>query len=145
MNRRTLLGAALALLVGGGVYALWPKPRVSPEDEIRALVARAVAAAERRDPAGVLEEVSESFRGPSASSKAEVKQVLLGQFFRAQAIVVLNPSLEVELSSPTRGRFKGTFLLGRDGQAPEATSYEIEAELEKTSDGWEVVSARWNR
>lgn len=145
MNRRTLLGAALALLVGAGVYALWPKPKVSPEEEIRALVARAVAAAERRDPAGVLEEVSEAFRGPQASSKAEVKQVLLGQFFRAQSIVVLNPSLEVEVSGPTRGRFKGLFLLGRDGQAPEATSYEIEADLERTDDGWEVVSARWNR
>ncbi len=145
MNRRALLGAALAALVGVGVYRLWPRAEPTPEDEIRALVARAVAAAERRDPAGVTEEVAEAFRGPSGSSKAEVKQVLLGQFFRAQSIVVLNPRLQVTVASPTRGAFEGTFLLGRDGLAPEATSYEIEAELEKTADGWQVVSARWNR
>lgn len=145
MNRRTVVGVGLALAAGGLVYALWPRPQLTPEDEVRALVARAVLAAERRDAAAATEELADGFRGPSGLSKTEVKQLLLGQFFGARQIVVLNPSLDVTVSSPTEASFKGRFLFGRDHQVAEATSYEIEAELQKTSDGWRIVSARWSR
>ncbi|MDP1827358.1 MAG: hypothetical protein Q8L48_29050 [Archangium sp.] len=142
MNPRQLAGPVIAIVVALGVYFLWPKEKLSPEDEIRALVARIVKQAEKRDASGVTEALAEPFRG-GGLGKQEVKQLLVGQFFRAQAIVVLNPLLDVTVKSPTEGSFKGTFLFGRDGAAPDATRYDIEADVVKGDDGWQVVTATW--
>ena len=144
MTARQLGGPLVAVLVALGVYFAWPKEKLSPEDEIRALVARMVTNAERRDPAAVAEDVADEFRG-GGLSKAELKQLLVGQFFGARQIVVLNPSLDVTVRSPSEGHFKGTFLLGRDGNAPEASRYEIEADVRRGPDGWRVVSGQWSR
>ena len=144
MNGRQLAGPLIAILVALGVYALWPKEKLSPEDEIRALVARVVARAEKRDAAGVTGALSDRFRG-GGLSKQELKQMVLGQFFGAQQIVVLNPLLEVSVKSPTEGSFKGTFLFGRDGAGPEASRYTLEADVLKTGDGWQIIAATWSR
>jgi hypothetical protein len=143
VNARQLGGPVIAVLVGLAVYFAWPREKLSPEDEIRALVARMVASAERRDVSGVLEGVAEEFRG-GGLTRAELKQLVLGQLFGAQQVVVLNPLLQVTVKSPTEGHFKGTFLLGRDGAAPEASRSEIEADVRKGPDGWRVVSGRWS-
>ena len=90
------------------------------------------------------EALADSFRG-GGLGKQEVKQLLVGQFFRAQTIVVLNPLLDVSVKSPTEGSFKGTFLLGRDGIAPEASRYTIEAEVVKVDDVWQLVTATWTQ
>lgn len=142
MNPRQLAGPVIAIVVALGVYFIWPKEKLSPEDEIRALVARIIKQAEKRDASGVTESLADAFRG-SGLGKREVKQLLVGQFFRAQTIVVLNPLLDVTVKSPTEGSFKGTFLFGRDGAAPDATRYDIEAEVVKGDDGWQVVTATW--
>ena len=75
MKGRQLLGALLAVAVGLGVYFAWPKEKLSPEDEIRRLVARAVKAGEQRDASGVVVVLDERFRGPGGAGKAEVKQL----------------------------------------------------------------------
>lgn len=147
MTSRHAVGVLLALAVAGAVYAFWPKEKLSPEEEIRRLVARTVAAAEKRDAAEVVEVLSPGFRGPAGANRDEVKRLLVGQFFRAHQIVVLNPSLEVTVSpsDPTSGHFKGTFVFARDGAAVEASKYEIEADLLRGDDGWTLISASWNR
>ena len=144
MNLRTLGGLVIAVLVGLGVYFAWPKEKLSPEDEIRALVARMIQRAEKRDAAGVVDGLSETFSG-QGMGKREVKQLALGQFFGGHQIVVLNPLLDVTVKSPTEGSFKGTFLFGRDGAEPSGSRYTIEAEVQKGSDGWQITSASWAR
>jgi hypothetical protein len=144
VNGRQLAGLVIAVLVGLSVYFAWPKEKLSPEDEIRALVARMIVSAEKRDPAGVTAEIAESFSG-GGLRKQELKQLIVGQFFQARQIVVLNPLLDVSVKSPSEGSIHGTFLFGRDGAGPEASRYTIDAELMKTSDGWQIVSASWSR
>ena len=51
--------------------------------------------------------------------------------------------LEVTVKSPGEGSFKGTFLFGRDGAVPDATRYTIEAEVVKSGEGWQLVTASW--
>ncbi len=145
MNGRSLVGIALALLVGIAVYALWPKEKLSPEDEVRLLLGDMVKAAEKRDPSAVVEGLHDSFRGPGGVDKQQVKQLLVGQFFRAQQIVVMNPLLDVTVASPTTAHFKGTFVFARDGAAPDASKYDIEGDVDRTDDGWRISSASWNR
>ncbi|MFO0597291.1 MAG: hypothetical protein U0228_18400 [Myxococcaceae bacterium] len=145
MNARAPVAALAALVAAGLVYGLWPKQKLSPEQEIRALVARAVKSAEARDPSGVVDELAEGFRGPSGTGAQDVKRLLLGQFFGAKQIVVLNPSLEVTVASPTSGHFKGVFVFARDGADLEASKYEIEADLSSDTGRWKITSASWNR
>ena len=142
MNGRKLAGPVIALLVAVSVYALWPRVKLSPEDEIKALVAKVIASAEKRDAPGVTAALADTFHG-GGLGKQELNQLVFGQFFQARQIVVLNPRLEVFVSSPTEGSFKGTFLFARDGAAPDASSYTIEAEVQKTGKAWQITTASW--
>jgi hypothetical protein len=144
MDLRRVGGIVIAVLVGLGVYFAWPKEKLSPEDEIRALVARMIRSAEKRDAAGVADGLSEAFSG-QGMGKREVKQLALGQFFGAKQIVVLNPLLDVTVKSPTSGSFKGSFLFGRDGAEPSGSRYEIEAQVQRDDGEWRIVSASWTR
>ena len=145
------------LLVGGGVLALgvavvlWPKKRVSPEDEVRQLIASMVAAAEKKDLGTIADGIADDFHGPSASSKHEVKQVLLGQLFRNQnVVVVFNPSLDVRVTNDNAS-FTGVFVFARatdvNWQEPGdgVSRYDIEGTLERRSSEWKVTSAEWKR
>lgn len=145
MNARSLAGLALAVLVGVAVYALWPKEKLSPEDEVRLLIGDMVKAAEQRDASAVVEGLSESFRGQGGADKQQIKQLLVSQFFRAQQLTVLNPLLDVKATSPSAAHFTGTFVFAREGAAPDAAKYELEGDVEKGADGWKITSVTWRR
>lgn len=148
---RRLLVVALGLGAGLAGYFLWPKSANTPEQEVRALVERCVAAAEKRDLGPIAEVMADDFTGPEGTSRQDVKQVLLGHFMRSPAgLVVVNPSLEVTVESPAAATFKGTFVFAR-GKTPELLNegglarYEIEGRVEKRDDGWMIVRASWQR
>ena len=145
MKSRQLLGVVIAALAAGAVFFFWPREKVSPEGEVRALIARAVSAAEKRDASGFGDLLDDQFRGASGATRAEVKQLLLSQFFRAQQILVVNPSLDVKMESATRGHFSGTFLFARDTGLESASKYVIEGDVQKQGSDWRFVSATWQR
>lgn len=147
MSARRLVGVLLAAAVGLAVLKLWPRAAATPEDEIRALVARCVEAAERQDVAGLADALVDDFQGPSGASKQEVKQILRGQFLRSpEKIVVLTQDLQVKVDSAITATLQGTFVFARaaDGVASASASrYQIDARLEKRGDDWQLVSAQW--
>lgn len=146
---RKLIGVLLAVAVGAAVLFMWPKEKRTPEEEIRDLVARCLQAAEKKDVAALGDALADEFKGPSGTSKSEVKQLILGHLFRnPNPLVVLNPSLAVTVDNPESGSFKGTFIFARGpgGEAGDGASrYEIEARVEKRGDDWVIVTASWNR
>jgi hypothetical protein len=149
MDRRLLIGGGVSALVAAIV--LWPKKRVSPEDEVRQLIASMVAATEKKDLGTIADAIADDFHGPSSSSKQEVKQVLLGHLFRNQnALVVFNPSLDVRVTNDNAS-FTGVFVFARgkdvNWQEPGdgVTRYDIEGTLERRSGDWKVTSADWKR
>jgi ketosteroid isomerase-like protein len=147
VNPRTLLAALAAVAVFGLVLFLTRTKPGTPEQEVRALISRAQAAVEKKDLPAFSDTLAERFQGSGPASKAEVKQVLLGVFFQhREPIAVMNPSLEVTVESPTAATFKGTFVTagGRAGEGS-MDKLEVTGRAEKTSDGWQIVSASWNR
>ncbi|MBE2248194.1 MAG: hypothetical protein IAE78_01515 [Myxococcus sp.] len=149
MDRRLLLGGGVAALVAAAL--LWPRKQPSPEAQVRAVIASMVAAAEKKDLGALADAIADDFRGPSASSKQEVKQVLLGHLFRNQnAVVVFNPALEVRVTGDNAS-FNGVFVFarGKDVNWQEGgegvSRYDIEGTLERRSGDWLVTSAEWKR
>lgn len=152
-SRRTLLAAVGALAAFGLVLALWPRGETTPEDELRALVAECVEAANRKDPSGITVHLAEDFRGQQGARKQDVKQVLVVQLLRGDQVAVLNPRLDVTVESPTRGAIDGTFVFARVPaktaeelpQGSVAAIYRIEAKLERRDEGWTFVEASYRR
>jgi hypothetical protein len=145
VNLRNGLAALVALAVGAAVLLLWPKKAVSPEEEIRALVARCVAAAEKKDVSTIADALAEDFRS-GAGTREEVKGYLLGVLMRNPAGVgVLNPTLEVTVQSPTTASMRGTFIFARAGAGSEMSRYDIEGTLEKRDGAWRFTSATWRQ
>ncbi len=144
MSGRALLAGALLLAVAAAAILLWPRRTPSPEEAVRAVVARAVAGAEARDPGQVLAEVAPDFRGQGGAGRAELQQLLLGQLLRSQEpLVVLNPTLEVAVQSPTAATFSGTFLFLRGRSQQSGSRYRVDATLERRAGAWMVTGARW--
>jgi hypothetical protein len=149
MDRRVvLIGGGLALIAGA---LLWPRKKKSAEDEVRELIAGCVLAAEKRDLGALTDAIADDFHGPSGSSKQEVKQVLLGQLFRNQnVVVVLNPTLDVKAQGDD-ATFSGVFVFarGRDVNWQEpgdgVSRYDIEGALQRRGGDWKIISADWHR
>jgi len=151
VNVRLVLAVVVALLVAGLVLLLWPRQELTPEEEVRAMIAACVTAAEKKDVGAITDRIADDFKGPSGARKQDVKQVLVGQLFRQQDdVAVLNPSLDVHLESQTAATFKGVFVFARPGQdwmskGSGVSRYDIDGRVEKRADAWLFVSADWHR
>lgn len=141
-----VVAAVLAAAVA--FWALRPAAP-SPEDGVRALVAGLADAAEHRDVAAFGDRLDEGFHGPGLS-KAELKQMLLGHFLRSrEPLTVLNPSLSVEVRSPTEARFSGTFIFSRGapgaGGGEGLGRYLISGQAVRQGRQWVVTEAEWHQ
>jgi hypothetical protein len=137
--------AVLAALAAATVVLLaWPKAAVSPEDEIRALVAQCVAGVEAKDLSAFSAALAEDFKGQGGLSRAEVKGLVARQALAGGEVVsVLNPSLDVTVEGGTAGHLDGRFLFLRtkartedEAQGSVASAWRIEAELTKRDGRW---------
>ncbi len=146
MNVRRALIAVLPFIAGALVVGLWPKQKRSPEDEVRALIASAIAAAEKRDVAGVTETLSEPFRG-GGLTRQELKQYVAGLLLRSpDGLTVLNPALDITVESPTSAAFKGTFIFSQGPNGANSLGkYDISGRASKLDDRWKLDSAEWSR
>ncbi len=142
MTPRRLLLIVLPLVAGLSVLQWWPKAAISPEDEVRALVAKVITSAEKRDVASVADTLSESFRLGGGMSRQDTKQLIAGMLLRSpQGVTVLNPSLEVTIDSPATAAIVGTFVFVQGKQ--DIGRYEINAKLAKVGSQWAFVSAAY--
>lgn len=149
-----VIGVALALLAAGLVLWLWPTPELPVQEAITRKIIAMTRAAEEKDVAGVMEDVSERFKAGRGLGKDQVKGVLLAQVLRGQWVRIFHTGLEVTEVSPTRGDFTVRFIFARseardlDQLAKESVvdAWSVEGSFEKEQDGeWRVVEARDRR
>jgi hypothetical protein len=151
LSRSRVIGVGLALVVGAAVVLLWPRQELSVEEIIQQKIVAMTHAAQEKDVAKVMEDVSESFKGGQGMKKEQVRGVLLSQVLRGQWVRIFTTELSATEVSPTRGDFTVKFIFHRsEAQTMEEltkesvlNAFEIQGSFEKEQDGeWRVVEAR---
>lgn len=143
-----------AVLAAALTLWLWPKAQLSAEDEIRALVASCVKAAEDKELSVITDAMSEDFKGPSGAGRDDVKRLIAFQVLRdKESVAVFNPNLSVTVTSADTGEVSGKFVFARVkaksfDQLPEGAvvnAYEIDAKLSKREGKWRFISATYKQ
>ncbi|GEM_PF-1818715 len=153
LSARTVAIATAAIAVLLTLW-LWPKPALTDEDQIRALVASCVRAAEDKDVSVIADAMTDGFQGPSGAGRDEVKRLIAFQVLRdKESVAVFNPSLTVDLTGPDTASVRGKFVFARAkaesfNQLPEGSvvnAYEIGAGLKKVDGKWRFASATYQQ
>ena len=139
--RTTLIGTCLVLLAacGGG-------PEGSPEDAIRAWVARGEQAAEEKDRGGLLDMISEDYADGRGNNRDEIGDLLRIYFFRQQTIALLTSIDDIVMSGDTAAIVNVTVgMAGTNSGALglSADAYNFEFELQRDDEEWLLIGARW--
>lgn len=153
LSARTIAGVTAAIFAAL-TFFFWPKAKVSEEDQIRALIAGCVKAAEDKDLAPIADAMADDFRGPNNAHKEDVKMIIGYQVLRnRETVAVFNPKLSVTVTGPDTAETSGKFIFARvkaksaddvpaDGVI---SSYEIEGELKKKDGKWKFTTARYTQ
>ena len=73
MNRRLGFGLAAAVVLVAIAWALWPKPPLSAEEQVRRMTVQLVRSAEARDVGAMMESVSNRFRGAGGLDREGIR------------------------------------------------------------------------
>ncbi|MBI5235768.1 MAG: hypothetical protein HY886_05920 [Deltaproteobacteria bacterium] len=126
--------------------------KTSDETAIRAVVAKAVEAAESKDVGGFMKLISKAYKDDSGNDYNAVKGIILYQFFRSDNVMVFVRSLEVEIKGDTAvvnakvALSRGADIKGLKDIPPDAASAMTFSVVLKKEDGrWKAVNARWER
>lgn len=153
MTRRTVAIAA-GVIVAIAVLALWPREPPGPRERIERRVVQMTDAAEKKDVGGVLEGVSERFRGAQGWGKDQLRGVLVAQLLRGKWVRVFLTDLDIQLVSDSRGEVSGTFLFTRADAVSAAElsrksvvdAWTVEGGIQLEADGeWRFVDAKHRR
>lgn len=153
MGRGRLLAAAIAVAAGVLTYVLVARGSPPAEEVIRRQAIAMAAAAERKDLAFIMEQLSQHFRSEDGSvSRDEVRGILAAQLLRGEWVRVMTSDLDVKVTTETAAYFHGTYIFARSKAktlkelARESVigAWEITARVELEADGeWRFVSASW--
>ena len=141
MLRRTALLLAL-VLTGCGRES-------SPEDELRAVVAEAEAAAEARDASALSGLVADDYRDVRGNGVDEIRRYVRGYLIAHQSVHLLVRIEEIELKATDLARLRATVgMVGREAEGAAAWDlaadvYEFDLTLAREAGYWKVTRADW--
>jgi len=149
MRRIATIGAA-AVAVLLAAWLLWPRRPLDDEAQIRRMIARTAEQAAQKDVSGIVEAVSERYRG-EGGDKRELKRYLLGYLMRSEVVAAIPANVQlVQPVADGKAKVSLVVLLARTPakkvedlrQEELIGAHRIEADLEK-EDGteWRAVTA----
>jgi len=139
---RTPFTVAAALLLLGACS----EPPSAPEEELRAWVAAGVEAAEAKERGRLVDMIANSYADARGNGRDDIENLLRVYFLRQNRITLL-PKIE-EITVYDRTAAKIVMTVGMAGTSDgtlgfSADAYRFALELEKDSDDWQLISARW--
>jgi len=118
--------------------------RSSPEEQLRATIARMQAAAEAREPRGFIEHVSEDFVGtPGELDREGLRNLLRGILLSQQRIGVTLGPMAVKLYGEDRARVETKAFVTGSGGALDSDSISIVSDWRLEGGDWRCIAASW--
>jgi len=144
MNRLTRMLCTVSVVLM--TLAACGEPPSEPEAELRAWVAAGVEAAENKERRSLVGMISESYADGRGNERSDVENLLRVYFLRQNNITLLPNIEEIVVYGDTAAKIVMTVGMAgtNDGVLGfSADAYRFELELEKDSDDWQLIAARW--
>ena len=121
-------------------------PASAPEEQLRAWVTAGAEAAKDKNRRELVSMVSESYADPRGNGRDDIDNLLRVYFLRRQKIALLTSIDQITVYDDTAAKIQMT--VGMAGMNDSvlglsADAYRFELELEKDTDEWQLISARW--
>ncbi len=141
MTARNLIFASLVMtLVACGDSA------GSPEEAVRAWVAKGEVAVEEKDRSVLLDMISDGYADARGNDREQIGDLLRIYFFRQNNIALITSVDSIEMIDDTAATLMVTIgMAGTQNSALgiSAEAYKFEFELTKPEDDWLLIGARW--
>jgi hypothetical protein len=121
-------------------------PASEPEEELRAWVADGMEAARNKERRELVGMISSSYADARGNERGDIENLLRVYFLRMSNIKLLSTIEEITVYDDTAAEIIMTIgMAGTHGGAMgfSADAYRFELELEKDSDEWQLIAARW--
>ncbi|MDF1563016.1 MAG: hypothetical protein P1V51_08225 [Deltaproteobacteria bacterium] len=145
MSVRTLVLLVLgSCLVAAGLFLFSSDEPKTPEEAISAVLDEMVQATREQDLGGIMEHVSESFKG-RGMTRDQLKGMLFVQLRQGRWTQVLLTERQITLESSTQADVQTKALLARGETIVPASADSIELDFGFTLEGedWKLVRADW--
>lgn len=126
--------------------------RTSDEDLVRAVIDRAIEAANEKKASDVVQDAAEDFKGPRNMDVAETRRLLLGFFFRKGWVRTFPQNTDVTVDGDNaQARLKIAVAQGNELKALEdlvptnATMLQIDLTLKKIDGDWKFTTGDYRR
>jgi hypothetical protein len=146
------MNPGIALVLASLMLVIGCSKTDAPEAQVRAAIAGAVAAAEKKDIGPLKSLVSDKYADSQGQDKRAVEAVLRFYFLRNQSIHLLTRTSSVTL--PEKDRAQAVVYVGMAGQPVanvdelerlRADLFRFEITFVKEGGDWRAVSAEWRR
>jgi hypothetical protein len=121
-------------------------PASEPEVELRAWVADGMEAARNKERRELVGMISSSYADARGNERGDIENLLRVYFLRMSNIKLLSTIEEITVYDDTAAEIIMTIGMAgtHDGvMGFSADAYRFELELEKDSDEWQLIAARW--
>ena len=139
---RTLCTLTVATLALGGCG----EPESEPGEELRAWVTDGMEAARNKERGTLVDMISPSYADARGNERGDVENLLRVYFLRMSNIKLLSTIEEITVYDDTAAEIVMTIGMAgtHDGVLGfSADAYRFEFELEKDSNEWQLIAARW--
>jgi hypothetical protein len=144
MNGLTRMLCTLTL--GALVLTGCSEPASAPEEELRAWVAAGMEAAKEKERRRLVGMISPSYADARGNERGDIENLLRIYFLRINNIQLLSTIEEITVYDDTAAKILMTIGMAgtHDGVLGfSADAYRFEFELEKESEDWQLLAARW--
>lgn len=117
-----------------------------PEEELRAWVADGVEAAREKERRRLVGMIASSYADARGNERDDIENLLRVYFLRMNNIKLLSTIEEITVYDETAAKILMTIGMAgtHDGvMGLSADAYHFEFELEKDTDEWQLIAARW--
>lgn len=139
---RTLCTVTITALVLGACGG----PASAPEEELRAWVADGMEAARNKERRELVGMISRSYSDARGNERGDIENLLRVYFLRMSNIKLLSTIEEITVYDDTAAEIVMTIGMAGTHEGVlgfSADAYQFELELEKDSDEWQLIAARW--